>query len=59
MKVQDCKYCERCKRKTWSTYYTPNNYHAIGITHAYAYCDKYKKRVLGIKKCDKVQNDEI
>ena len=45
MKVQDCKNCEYCKRKTWSTYYKPNNYHAIGVSHAYAYCDKYKKRV--------------
>lgn len=54
MRVQDCKHCEHCKRKTWSTYYKPNNYHAIGVTHAYAFCDRHKKRVLNIKKCDKV-----
>lgn len=58
MKVQDCKNCEYCKRKTWSTYYKPNNYHAIGVSHAYAYCDKYKKRVLEVKKCDEVAGNE-
>lgn len=52
MKVRDCKNCEHCKRKTCVTYHTPNSYHAIGITHAYAYCERYKKRVSEVKICE-------
>lgn len=52
MKVKDCTKCKYCKRKVWSQYYKPNNYHAIGMSHAYAYCEKHRKRVSEIKQCD-------
>ena len=54
MKVNDCKKCIFCKRKTWTHYYKPINYHPIGITHAYAYCEKHKKRVSKVNKCEEV-----
>ena len=34
MKVKNCKGCEHCKRRVWSSYVQPNNYHAIGVSHA-------------------------
>lgn len=51
MKVSICEKCKYYRRKTWSTYYKPSNYHAIGVSHAYAYCTKCKERCLNIKKC--------
>ena len=51
MKVKDCKGCKHCKRKVWSNYHMPRNYHAIGMSHAYAYCEKHRCRCLQIKKC--------
>lgn len=51
MKVSNCKNCAFCKRKTWTSYYKPTNYHAIGMTHAYHYCERYKKKCLIIKGC--------
>lgn len=51
MKVSKCEKCAHYRRKTWSTEYTPANYHRIGVTHAYAYCEKHKKRCLEVKKC--------
>lgn len=56
MKVKDCQDCKHCKRKVWSQYYKPNGYHAIGMSHAYAYCEKHKKRVLEVKQCKELQN---
>lgn len=53
MKVKDCQGCKFCKRRVWSHYYLPNNYHAIGMSHAYAYCEKYGERCLEIKKCNR------
>ena len=60
MKVKDCKGCKFCQRQTFSTYHIPKNYHPIGMSHAYAYCSFHKRRVLDVKKCDKLevgQND--
>lgn len=37
--------------KIWLGYYKPNNYHAIGMNHAYAYCKKHKQRVSEVKCC--------
>ncbi len=51
MKVSICEKCKHCRRRAWRTYYKPNNYHAIGISHAYAYCEKHKERCLKIKEC--------
>ena len=52
MKVKKCIGCPKCKRKTWTSYFKPKNYHAIGIKHAYAYCDYHKKRVSYVTKCE-------
>ena len=57
MKVKDCEHCEYYKRKVWSSYYKPSNYHAIGVSHAYAYCEKHKSRCLNIKKCEVVEDE--
>ena len=51
MKVMDCKKCPHIRRHTWVDYHKPRHYHPIGMTHAYAYCAFYKKRVLDVKKC--------
>lgn len=53
MRVRDCKHCDNCERRTWSSYYEPLNYHPIGFSHAYAYCKKHNKRVSEVKKCDR------
>ena len=52
MRVKDCRSCPHCQRRVWSDYYTPKNYHPIGMSHAYAYCTKHRKRVTEVKKCD-------
>ena len=52
MKVRDCKKCQFCKRKVWSSTYKPAGYHTIGVSHAYAFCEKHKERVLTIKHCE-------
>ena len=51
MRVKDCKKCPFRRRRTWTEYYRPRNYHPIGMTHAYAYCTFHKKRVLDVKQC--------
>lgn len=51
MKVKDCRHCKHCQRRTWSQYVKPNNFHAVGFTHAYAYCTKHQARVSEVKKC--------
>lgn len=51
MKVSICEKCKYCKRRSWRTYYKPFNYHAVGISHVYAYCEKYKERCLKVKEC--------
>ena len=54
MRVKDCANCPHRRRRVWSQYYKPNGYHAIGMSHAYAYCTKNDKRVSDVKKseCD-------
>lgn len=52
MKVKDCTSCEHCSRRVWTQYYKPIGYHAIGMNHAYAYCEKHGKRVSEVKRCD-------
>ena len=42
MRVKDCNGCKYLTRRRWSSYYKPIAYHAIGMTHAYAYCEKHK-----------------
>ena len=53
MKVAECEKCKHHKRRVWSQYYQPANYHAIGQSHAYGYCTAYEKRCLSVRKCDK------
>ena len=52
MRVRDCEGCCYCRRKVWVQYYEPKNFHPIGFTHAYAYCEKHKKRVSQVRSCD-------
>ena len=52
MRVKDCQNCPKCKRKVWSSYHVPLNYHPIGMSHAYAFCNLHKKRVRDVKKCE-------
>lgn len=52
MKVSKCEQCAFYERRRWSHSYKPNGYHAIGMTHAYAYCKKHGKRCADVKKCD-------
>ncbi|MCM1236794.1 MAG: hypothetical protein NC489_42500 [Ruminococcus flavefaciens] len=56
MKVKDCEKCEYCERRTGSDYYKPINYHAIGMSHAYAYCNKHKMRVLEVRGCKELKD---
>ena len=51
MKVKMCKQCKYYERRVWSQYYSPADYHAIGINHAYAYCKLYDCRCLSVKDC--------
>ena len=62
MKVKVCQCCEFFKRRTYSTYYVPKNYHPIGMSHVYGYCSFHNKRVSDVKKCEnynsEVKDDE-
>lgn len=58
MKVSVCEKCKYYQRRVWSSYYKPNNYHAIGVSHAYAYCSKNKERCLKVKKCLEVEYEK-
>lgn len=59
MKVSDCeKYCEQYQRKTWTQYYEPKNYHAIGFTHAYGFCRKNNCRCAEVKKCSMIERNK-
>lgn len=58
MKVSYCEKCEYCERRKWSHTHYPNNYHTIGMTHAYRYCKKYNMRVLKVKKCDEMEKEK-
>lgn len=58
MKVSICEKCPYYKIGRWVTYHKPLNYHPIGITHRYGYCEKYKKRCFEVKKCDPTHQHE-
>lgn len=51
MRVKDCKGCRYCQRKVWSSSYKPANYHCVGVSHAYHYCEFNKARCLEVKFC--------
>ena len=51
MRVKDCQKCKYYKRRTWSHKHYSANYHPVGMTHAYGFCEKHKERCLLIKRC--------
>lgn len=55
MRVKDCEKCKHCKRRVWSSYHIPQSYHAIGMSHAYAYCDKHGMRVSEVRGCKELE----
>lgn len=58
MKVFECKKCVHCERRTWSSSYKPKDYHEIGVSHAYRFCNKYKKRCLEVEhNCEPIKGE--
>jgi len=51
MRVSFCKKCKDYRRYKWSTYHIPAKFHAIGISHIYAFCEKEGIRCIKVKKC--------
>lgn len=51
MRVKDCQGCVYCKRYVWSHSYKPGNYHTIGMSHAYHWCERYGMRCLEVSTC--------
>lgn len=51
MRVKDCQGCIYCKRYVWSHSYKPKDYHAIGMSHAFHWCEKYGMRCLEVPIC--------
>lgn len=56
MRVADCQKCEFCHRYTWSQYYVPANYHAIGFSHAYHFCELADCKCTEVRKCPKEES---
>ena len=57
MRVKDCeRLCDKHQRRTWSHKHYSAHYHAVGMTHAYAYCLKHQKRCREVKSCDALIN---
>ena len=50
MNVLQCNSCAHFQRRCWSHIHVPNNYHPIGMTHAYGFCKKCGKRCAEVKK---------
>lgn len=59
MKVGNCEKCKHCERRSWVTVHKPNGYHAIGITHVYAFCTLHKMRCSTIKYCGVKTDKEV
>ena len=59
MRVKDCLKCQKYVRKVWSDYYIPRNYHPIGMSHAYAWCNKHKKRCREVRVCEVIPHGQI
>ena len=55
MKVKYCKNCIHYRRGKWTSSYKPLNYHRIGVSHAYGYCEKHRIRCLDVKKCEGIE----
>ena len=52
MKVSICQKCPHYKRKRWTHRHQSANYHAIGMTHAYGYCEEWGKRCSEVSNAD-------
>ena len=52
MKVSICKKCLHYHRRTWTHRHSSANYHDIGMTHAYGYCDIWGKRCSEVSAAD-------
>ncbi len=50
MKVKNCDGCLFAKRCRHTIKYYPADYHAVGMTFYYMWCDLCKKRCVGVKK---------
>lgn len=59
MRVRDCQKCQEYVRKVWSDYHIPRNYHPIGMSHAYGWCNKHKKRCLEVRRCKVIHIGQI
>ena len=59
MRVRDCQKCQEYVRKVWSDYHIPRNYHPIGMSHAYGWCNKHKKRCLEVRRCEVIHIGQI
>lgn len=59
MRVRDCQKCQEYVRKAWSDYHIPRNYHPIGMSHAYGWCNKHKKRCLEVRRCEVIHIGQI
>ena len=57
MRVKDCQGCRHCSRRVWSSSYKPANYHAIGVSHAYHYCEYHKDRCLNVRVCNDYEEE--
>ena len=51
MKVKECRKCIHSKSYRWSSSYKPANYHCVGVSHVYLYCELHKDRCLNIRGC--------
>ncbi len=59
MKVKDCQKCQKYVRKAWSDYHIPRHYHPIGMSHAYGWRNKHKKRCLEVRRCEVIPIGQI
>lgn len=59
MRVKYCRRCPKYRRRVWSSYYRPRNYHPIGMSHAYAWCLYHEKRCREIRNCSIAIGNQI
>ena len=60
MKVKNCTGCIFAKRQVRVIRYHPANYHTIGMTSYYMWCDLCHKRCSDVKKseCDRIEKEQ-
>lgn len=52
MRISECKNCEFFKEKKYSITHYPANYHAVGFSYKYGFCEKKKNRCINVKKSE-------